>query len=41
MILEDQPSLIYWGYFFNVDYMNNLWIADAYLSSIYYLSKEE
>ena len=28
VILNDEPSLIYWSYNFNVDFKNNLWIAD-------------
>jgi len=40
VIINDSPSLFYWNYNFNVDYKNNLWVADAKSHYIYYISKE-
>ena len=40
-ILKDEPSLFYWNHNFNVDYKNNLWVADAEKHNIYYISKEK
>ena len=39
-ILNDEPSVFYWNYDYNVDYRNNLWVADKRSHSIYYISKE-
>ena len=39
-ILNDEPSIFYWNYNYNVDYRNNLWVADKRLHTIYYISKE-
>lgn len=38
--MNDDPSLIYWGYTFNVDYLGNLWVADSDQHTIFYISKE-
>ncbi len=40
VILYDVPTNFFWSYTFNVDYLNNLWVADANRSSILYISKE-
>ena len=39
-ILNDEPSVFYWNYNYNVDYRNNLWVADKRDHTIYYISKE-
>jgi len=41
VILNDDPSLFFWSYNFNVDNRLNLWVADMDLHSVYYISKEE
>lgn len=41
MILEDSPSLISWGYNYNIDYKGNLWVTDQIENMVYYISKEE
>lgn len=40
-ILNDEPSIFYWNYNYNVDYRNNLWVADSLKHTIYYISKEK
>lgn len=40
-ILNDEPSFFYWNYNINVDYRNNLWVADSLKHTIYYISKEK
>lgn len=39
-IINDHPSLIHWGYTYNVDYKGNLWVADSEKHVIYLMSKE-
>ena len=39
-ILNDKPSLIKWGYTYNVDYKGNIWVADSEKHVIYLISKE-
>ena len=41
VILQDSPTQFFWSHTFNVDYRNNLWVADKSKSSILYLSKEQ
>ena len=41
VILKDEPSLIHWSYNYNVDFLNNIWVADPTLHIIYYISKEK
>jgi hypothetical protein len=41
VILGDSPSLIRWGYTFNVDYLGNLWVADHVQHALFYMSKEQ
>jgi hypothetical protein len=38
--VHDNPSFFYWGYNFNVDWKNNLWVADSSMHTIFYISKE-
>ncbi len=38
--MHDDPSFFYWGYNFNVDWKNNLWVADSSRHTIFYISKE-
>jgi len=40
-ILDDKPSLIYWGYTYNIDYLGNLWVADSEKHVIYLMSREK
>ena len=40
VILNDEASIFYWNYKFNVDDRNNLWVADSEASLIYFISKE-
>jgi len=40
VILEDEPSLISWGFNFNIDYRGNLWKSDQVQNLITYISKE-
>jgi hypothetical protein len=41
VILNDKPSLISWGYNYNIDYLKNLWVTDQVNNKIFYISKEE
>ncbi len=41
VILNDEPTLIAWGYNFNIDYKGNLWFTDSKTSQIFYISKEK
>ncbi|CDW73314.1 UNKNOWN [Stylonychia lemnae] len=41
VIMNDEPSLFFWSYNYNVDYRNNLWVADKQQSTIFYISKEQ
>ncbi len=38
--MHDNPSFFYWGYNFNFDWKNNLWVADSSKHTIFYISKE-
>ena len=29
VIINDDPSIFYWTYTYNVDYRNNLWVVDS------------
>lgn len=42
VILNDEPSLFYWNYKFNIDDrgVGNLWVADSEKHLIYFFSKE-
>jgi hypothetical protein len=40
VIVHDNPSFFYWGYNFNVDWKNNLWVVDSVKHTVFYISKE-
>lgn len=40
VILNDEPSLFFWSYGFNVDYRRNLWMTDKNMHTVFYISKE-
>ena len=40
-IINDKPSLFFWSFNYNVDFRNNLWVADKEQSTIFYISKEK
>lgn len=37
---EDNPTIFFWGYSWNIDYLGNLWVVDKGKHSVYYISKE-
>ena len=41
MITNDNPSFFYWGYNFNVDWLNNLWVVSKDRHTVFYISKEK
>lgn len=38
--MNDKPSLVSWGYNYNIDYKGNLWVTDQETNTIFYISKE-
>lgn len=41
MIANDNPSFFYWGYNFNVDWLDNLWMVSKDRHTVFYISKEK